>query len=470
MAGGRQGAGPRSLKELSVHITPTDTPAAPPGAPTRGFLAGPAMVALFLMFYVLAFIDRQIITMMVKPIQEHMGFSELQMSWLMGPSFGLFFAMCGLFVGGLVDRFSRRWITTGAIIIWGIATCLCGLAASYPMLLFGRMGVGVGESALTPAAHSLIAEQFPRERLSTALAVYSLGAVIGGGLATVIGGQLVHVIAEGQPAQLPLVGAVQPWQMVFLAVGLPTIILAPLALSVRELVDRRHKQVAGEAEPRMSLGAFFAFCGKNPRLFIGLPVAFGLLNVITNSFVAWTPTFMQRTYGWDIGTVGLAWGTQHIISGVIGQIGGAMLVDRLYARGMGDAHVRYQWWGVLIAVPLNILGILSGNPWVFLVLNAVYFILCYPFLGYAVAALQLHTPPHLRGRMSAWFYAVITVMGSLIGAPITAVLTQTLFADKAKVGLSMVTVSVVFAPLVVLMLMWVGNNLRAMHAPKESDT
>jgi MFS family permease len=421
------------------------------------------MVAVFLMFYVLAFIDRQIITMMVKPIQADMGFTELQMSLLMGPSFGLFFAGCGLLVGGLVDRYSRRWITTGAVIIWGIATCMCGLAGSYPMLLFGRMGVGVGESALTPAAHSLITEQFPRERLSTALAVYSLGAVVGGGLATVVGGQLVHAIADGGVTALPLVGALAPWQMVFLAVGLPTMILAPLALLVREVIDRRRTLAVGEAPPRMSIGAFFTFCGKNPRVFIGLPIAFGLLNVITNSYAAWIPTFMQRTYGWDIGSVGLAWGTQHIIAGVIGQIGGAMLVDRLYARGMTDAHARYQWWGVLIAVPINIVGMLSGNPWVFLILNAVYYVLCYPFLGYAIAALQLHTPPHLRGRMSAWFYAVITVMGSLVGAPVTALLTQALFADKAKVGLSMVTVSAIFAPLVVLMLMWVGKSLREMH-------
>lgn len=438
-----------------------------PGGPTRGLLAGPAMVALFLLFYTLAFIDRQIITMMVKPIQAHMGFTELEMSWLMGPSFGLFFAMCGLLVGGLVDRYSRRWITTIAVIIWGMATCLCGMAGSYGMLLFGRMGVGVGESALTPAAHSLITEQFPREHLSTALAVYSLGAVVGGGLATVIGGQLVQVIADGPGVNLPFVGALEPWQMVFIAVGLPTVLLAPAALLVREAVERRRPLSAGQKEPRMSIAAFASFCAGNPRLFVGLPIAFGMLNIITNSYGAWIPTFMQRSYGWDIATIGVAWGTQHLISGLIGQIGGAMLVDRLYARGMGDAHVRYQWWGVVIAVPLNIIGMMSGNPWIFLILNAVYYILCYPFLGYAIAALQLHTPPHLRGRMSAWFYAVITVMGSLIGAPITAILTQSLFADKAKVGLSMVTVSAIFAPVVVLLLMWVGNRLRAMHVKED---
>lgn len=435
---------------------------------TRGYLTGGAMLALFLGFYVIAFIDRQVITMMVKPIQAQLGFSELQISWLMGPSFGLFFALCGLLMGGLIDRFSRRWLTTGAIIIWGLATCLCGFAGTFPVLLFGRMGVGVGESALTPAAHSLITEQFPRERLSTALATYSLGSVIGTGLATILGGQLVHLIAEGQPSIVPVIGTVQPWQMVFLAVGVPTVILAPLALLVRERIDRRHSAPAAQGTG-MSMLSFFRFCMCNPRLFFGLPIGFGMLNIITNSLLSWTPTFMQRTYGWNIADVGLAWGTEHIVAGAIGQIGGAMLVDRLYARGMKDAHVRYQWVGVLIGVPLNILGLLSGNPWIFLSTMAVYSVLCYPFLGYAVAALQLHTPAHLRGRMSAWFYAVITVIGSLVGAPFTAWITQSVFVDKAKIGLSMVTVSAIFAPLVVLTLMWVGKNLRSTNNDKDSQ-
>ncbi|QKS00342.1 MFS transporter [Sphingomonas sp. CL5.1] len=435
------------------------------GGATRGYLAGGAMVALFLSFYVVAFIDRQVINMMVKPIQAQMGFSELQMSWLMGPSFGLFFALCGLLMGGLIDRFSRRWLTTGAIVVWGLATCLCGLAGTFPILLLGRMGVGVGESALTPAAHSLITEQFPRERLSTALATYSLGSVIGTGIATILGGQLVHLIAEGNPAVVPVIGTVQPWQMVFLAVGIPTVILAPLALLVKERIDRGRKSVETQGAG-MSIAAFFAFCMKNPRLFFGLPIAFGMLNIITNSLLSWVPTFMQRTYGWNIANIGLAWGTEHIIAGAIGQIGGAMLVDRLYARGVADAHVRYQWMGVLIGVPATIIGLLSGNPWIFLGTMAIYSVLCYPFLGYAVAALQLHTPSHLRGRMSAWFYAVITVIGSLIGAPITAFITQSVFVDKAKIGLSMVTVMAIFAPLVVLMLMWVGSNLRATHASR----
>jgi MFS family permease len=111
-------------------------------------------------------------------------------------------------------------------------------------------------------------------------------------------------------------------------------------------------------------------------------------------------------------------------------------------------------------VPLNIVALLSANPWIFLVLNAIYYVLCYPFLGYAIAALQLHTPAPLRGRMSAWFIAVITMMGAFVGAPLTAWLTQSVFADKAMIGWSLVTVSALLAPLVVAMMIWVGRHIR----------
>lgn len=447
-----------------MHVT-APMPSPLPTGTARGFLKGWPMVLLFLVFYTVAFIDRQVITMMVKPLQEQLGLSEFQISLLMGPSFGLFFAVCGLMVGGLVDRYSRRWLVTLATIIWGLATCMCGLAGSYAIMLIGRMGVGVGESALTPAAHSLIIEQFPRERLSTAIASYSLGAVIGGGLATAIGGAVVHLVGDSGSVTLPIFGTLQPWQTVFLAVGLPTIAMAFLALTVREF-DRGPQDAT--AKKASSASQFFAFCFKTPVVFIGLPVAFGLLNIITNAYAAWVPTFMQRSYGWNMAEVGVAWGTQHIIAAALGQIGGAMLVDRLYARGMTDAHVRYQWWGVLIAVPINIIGFLSGNAWAFLLLSAVYYVLCYPFLGYAIAALQLHTPPPLRGRMSAWFIAVITMMGTFVGAPITAWLTQSVFADKAMIGWSLITVSLVFAPLVVAMMIWVGRHLRQLDHTYET--
>jgi MFS family permease len=428
------------------------------------------MIWLFLLLYIFSFIDRQIITMMVEPLKRDLDLTDFQISLMMGPAFGLFFALCGLQMGWLVDRYSRRWITLAGVTLWGIATLGSGLARSFPGLMLGRMGVGMGEAALTPAAHSLIAEQFPKERLSTAIAVYSLGAVIGGGLAVVLGGAIVHLAAGAGEVHLPVVGNVRPWQLVFIAVGGITILLAPLVLMVREYDRKAAREAArlaaanGAPAQGITLRHLFA---RNPMLFIGLPLGFGLLNVITNAYGAWTPTFMVREFGWDVGKVGLAWGLQHIAAAAAGQVGGAMLVDWLYRRGVTDAHTRYQIWGVVIAVPINIVALWSGDPWIFLILNAVYYVLCYPFLGYAVSALQIHTPQHLRGQVSAIFLAIVTVVGSGIGAPFTAFVSDYMLRDAGQLGMALIVVSVVFAPLVLIMLGLVSRKLRAMHAAGE---
>lgn len=442
-------------------------PAVEPGTAARGFLRGWPMIWLFLLLYIFSFIDRQIITMMVEPLKCDLDLTDFQISLMMGPAFGLFFALCGLQMGWLVDRFSRRWITLAGVTLWGFATLGSGLARSFPGLMLGRMGVGMGEAALTPAAHSLIAEQFPKERLSTAIAVYSLGAVIGGGLAVVLGGAIVHLAAGAGEVHLPVVGNIRPWQLVFIAVGGITILLAPLVLMVREYDRKAAREAArlaaasGSSPHGIPLGQLFK---RHPMLFVGLPLGFGLLNVITNAYAAWTPTFMVREFGWDVGKVGLAWGIQHILAAAVGQVGGAMLVDWLYRRGIADAHTRYQIWGVVIAVPINIVALWSGDPWIFLILNAIYYVLCYPFLGYAVSALQIHTPQHLRGQVSAIFLAIVTVVGSGIGAPFTAFVSDYMLRDPGQLGMALIVVSVVFAPLVLIMLGLVSKKLRAMHA------
>ena len=436
------------------------------GSIVKGRLSGWPMVFLFLLFYIFSFIDRQIISMMVEPLKRDLALTDFQVSLLLGPAFGIFFILCGLQMGWLVDRFSKRWITALGIATWGLATFSCGLARTFPLLLIGRMGVGVGESTLTPSAHAMIAEQFPKERLSTAIATFSLGAVIGGGLAVAIGGVIVQLVSGVGSVDLPLLGVVRHWQIVFLLVGGITILIAPLALLIREYSGPKGTATASLAPAPVEAGqprSIVALMKLHPMLFVGLPFGFGLLNVITNAYMSWIPTFMIREFGWGVGQVGLTFGAQHIIAATIGQIGGAMLVDHLYARGMTDAHTRYQIWGVLIAVPISILALVSGNGWVFLVLNGVYFVLCYPFLGYAVSALQIHTPRHLRGQVSAVFLAIVTVVGTGIGAPFTAILTDKFLKNTEQVGLSLVIVSAVFAPLVVIMLTLVSRKLRSLH-------
>src|SRR5690606_31255790 len=143
-------------------------------------------VTILMLAYVLSFIDRQILSLLVEPIKRDMVISDTQMSLLMGLSFALFYTICGIPLGRLADTKSRRGLIAIGVLLWSAATAACGLAKMYWHFLLCRIGVGVGEAALSPAAYSLIADSFPPERRATAISVYSMGIYLGSGMALLL--------------------------------------------------------------------------------------------------------------------------------------------------------------------------------------------------------------------------------------------------------------------------------------------
>jgi len=192
------------------------------------------VVAVMTLAYVSAFVDRQILSLLVPPIKRDLGISDTQMSFLIGLAFSVFFTLLGLPIARLADRRSRRNIMATGVGLWSVFTALCATAQTYGRLLVMRVGVGVGEATINAPSVSLIADYFPRERLSRAMSVFSLGIFLGSGLAYFIGGSIVGVVSEQGRWVLPVIGAIRPWQSVFLAVGLPGLLVALLFLTIRE--------------------------------------------------------------------------------------------------------------------------------------------------------------------------------------------------------------------------------------------
>ncbi|MBI3427463.1 MAG: MFS transporter [Acidobacteria bacterium] len=146
-------------------------------------------VALVLMLCnTLSFIDRQILGLLVDPIKQDLRVSDTQMGLLQGLAFGIFYTLLGMPMGRIVDRGNRRQLVAAGIFCWSLMTAACALARGFGTLFAARMGVGVGEATLSPSAFSLLSDYFPKERLATALSIFSMGVFFGSGLALIVGG------------------------------------------------------------------------------------------------------------------------------------------------------------------------------------------------------------------------------------------------------------------------------------------
>jgi MFS family permease len=395
------------------------------------------VVGVLTLAYISSFIDRQILALLVGPIRRDLQITDTQMSLLMGLSFALFYTVLGLPIGRLADARSRRGIIAAGIALWSAMTALCGVARNYAQLLLARIGVGVGEAALSPPAYSLIADYFPRRRLATALSIYSMGIYIGSGLALLLGGAILGAVSTEGTRQVPLVGRVYPWQTVFFFVGLPGLIIALLMFTVRE-VPRRNLLHSGKAGVPFRDVAHFI--GKNWRVYVPHNVGFALWVLMGQGTAAWAPTLFIRTYGWTPAETGTRYGILVIVLGVLGIISGGRLADRLLRLGYTDAKMRVCLFAALgIALFTAIYPLMPSGGLAMLLFMPVMFFTAFP-MGAAAAAIQELTPSDMRAQASSLYLFVANILGLGLGPTAVALVTDYGFGSDNALRYSLVIV------------------------------
>src|SRR5580700_2465263 len=210
--------------------------------------------------YMLSYMDRQILSMLVAPMKRDLGISDTRVGLLGGLAFGLFYTFMGLPLGRIADTRNRRNLIAAGVVLWSIFTSACSMARSFWTLFLARMGVGVGEATLSPAAYSLIADYFPREQLGVAISVYYMGIYLGTSLSLLVTGIIVDAIGHTQTIAVPLLGTMASWRITFLIVGLPGVLFALLPYTFRE-PPRRDVLRTGSStgsSTELSFGAAFA--------------------------------------------------------------------------------------------------------------------------------------------------------------------------------------------------------------------
>lgn len=209
------------------------------------------VLGVLVVVYILNFIDRQILSILAVDIKRNLNLTDDQLGFLGGAAFAVFYALFGVPLGRLADRWHRVRLLTIGLVLWSTMTALSGFARNYLTLSLARMGVGVGEATASPTAYSLISDYFPARQRASALAIYSSGLYLGGGVSLFIGAKISKIWDAAYPGGgiAGLVG----WQAAFLAVGVPGLLLALWVASLREPV----RPPAHNTSDRHPLADFF---------------------------------------------------------------------------------------------------------------------------------------------------------------------------------------------------------------------
>jgi MFS family permease len=312
-------------------------------------------------------------------------------------------------------------------------------------MLLLRMGVGVGEASLSPAAYSIITDYFPPKRRATAISVYSMGIYIGSGIAFIVGGLVAGLASAQETWDLPLVGSTRPWQVVFFVVGLPGVFLSLLLYTVREPVRRGTKSIKGAfgkaRTTQVPMSKVVGYLKQNWRTFFCHNVGFALLSFSSYGSSAWVPTFFVRNHGWSEAQAGQVYGWIVAISSTLGIVAGGRMADWMEQQGRRDATMRVGVIAALAWLPCGVLYPLVPNAKLAVaLLIPSAFLAAAPF-GVSAAAIQQMMPAGMRGQASAIYLFVINLIGLGLGPSAVAAATDFVFEDDEAVRYSLVSVA-----------------------------
>jgi MFS family permease len=399
-----------------------------PGYPSTR--SGYYVTFVLLAAYTLSFIDRQILGFMVDPVKRDLHLSDTSVSLLHGFAFAIFYTAVGLFLGRFADRYNRRRLIILGVTFWCAATIACGFADNYWELFAARVLVGVGEATLSPAAYSIIADYFPRPKRARPIGIYSAGVYIGSGLAFIVGGAVIQATGTSNDFVIIGLGQFHSWQLAFIIVGLPGLLMVPLLLTIRE--PMRHDVEA--ASPGLR---YFV---QHRGFYLPAMAGFAVLAIVTFAYTAWLPTSFVRTWGWSPGQIGLAYGLTMLAAGAGGMVSAGWFSDRMIGKGRLDAPITLSIKATLAAVPVSGALAFTRSPEIALTLVAITTFLASVSIALAPTAFQSVTPNQLRGQSTALYLLLINLIGMGCGPTLVALVTDFWFDDEGKVLLSVAIV------------------------------
>ena len=420
--------------------------------------AGWALTILLTLTYILSYVDRSILGLLIEPIKEDIAISDEQMGYLIGPAFALFYATMGLPMGWLADRTKRTKMLAAGVLLWSLATAFSGLARSFGQLFVARMSVGVGEAVLGPCAMSMIGDSFPPEKRGKPVGVYSTALSLGAGIASLVGAGVLAWASQSGTMEVPVFGAMKPWQLAFFAVGVPGVLLALVFLFFPE----PPRQTAGTTPEASSFGVMLSHLVQHWAAFGGLILLVSVMTITAYSH-AFLPSAFARRFGWEVADYAVVNGLMTLALGPVTVAGIGILADKWRAAGRDDAPFRLLSFGFVLMVVANGAAMLMPNAALAFLALGLTTVAIGIITATGILSLLDITPAAIRGQVVAIYYMVISVAGLGLGPTGVGILSSRVFGEE-RLHLAVAAAPVLFAAIPLMLLPSIARAYRARKA------
>ena len=403
-------------------------------------------VVILTLAYVLSFLDRQLLSLVVTEIKTDLELTDSQMSLILGFAFALFYTTMGIPIGRLADKKSRKTIIGIGISFWCLMTAATGIIKTYLQLFITRVGVGVGEATLSPSALSMISDYFPKEKRGTAMGFFNMGVSVGSGIALILGGQIVSYFADFPPIVLPIVGQIYEWQALFIFIGIPGLLVALLMTTVKEPSRKGKIKVlnkSGDLTEEISIRETIRFIYARKEAYGWLFLSMACSVLIGYAFLSWLPTMYIRAYDVSITTITLWLGFAFLISGPFGATMSGWLGDKLYKKYNNSSHVLLFAYSMIIMTVAATLVPLMPSYQTATLMFIPQVIVAAGQTALAPVAMINITPNQIRGQVTAVYFFVISLTGYTLGPTSVALITDFVFKDESLITYSISIVSLV---------------------------
>ncbi len=358
------------------------------------------------LIYMINIGDRYVVSTVLEPIRLELRLNDKGAAFLTGVPLGLFYVTLGIPISWLADRSNRRNILGACVLIWSGFTAACGLSRTYLQFLLARIGVGTGEAGGTPTSNALLADYFPAGRRPMAFTILALGAPLGAWLGADVAGAVARAYG---------------WRAAFLALGVPGVLIGVLVLlTIRE--PERGRLDAVTVKQRASMAESLRFLWRQRAAFHVI-MGSGVCSLWGWGLIWWTPTFLMRTYGLDVGEAGAVTGHIHLIGGIVASIATAWL----FARPMMLDPRRVCWvlaGGVgLATIPSFVAywthSLVFARTMFWLFIPAIYF-----YIGPCMALVQNLAACHMRSVFAAWSGLCGNVFNLIVAPQLVGILSD----------------------------------------------